>query len=26
LNKEYMARPGLIEAPRSLALQYSLTL
>jgi outer membrane cobalamin receptor len=26
LNKEYMARPGLIEAPRNIAIQYSLTL
>jgi len=25
LNKEYMSRPGLIEAPRNIAIQYSLT-
>ena len=26
LNREYMARPGLIEAPRNIALQYSMNL
>jgi len=26
LNKEYATRPGLIEAPRSLAIQYALSL
>jgi len=26
LNNEYMARPGMIEAPRNIAVQYSLTL
>jgi len=26
LNNEYMARPGIIEAPRNIAVQYSLTL
>jgi outer membrane receptor protein involved in Fe transport len=25
LNTEYMSRPGLIEAPRNVALQYSVT-